>query len=161
MKKIVIIITLILALVLTSCSATVEKGKKLMSDRKYDDAIEVFQKVIEKDETNYDAWFGIIKSQIKNDEYDDAEDSLKDLFEIIDENYDEGSDVDYEPIFDDFQKYADDIIEEEGSLSRWYDRLIPAPVDITSFDYQTYETGTEIVLTVPEETELYYNMANE
>lgn len=162
MKRVLIVFTLIFALLLTSCTATVKKGQKLMSDREYDKAIEVFEKVIDKDETNYDAWFGIVKSQIKDDEYEDAEDTLEDLFDVIDENYDEDSeDVDYESVLEDFQDYANDIIEEEGSLGEWYTKLQPAYVDISEFDYMTYEAGTKIELTLPEDTEVYYNLEDE
>lgn len=158
MKKMLMIFTLILALLLTSCTATVDKGKKLSIDREYDKAIEVFNKVIDKDETNYEAWLGIVKAQVKDDEYDDAEDTLKDLYEVLDENYDEDSDVDYESIFEDFQRYAEDIIEEEGSIGSWYEKLYPSYVDISGFDSMTYEIGNDIKLEIPKDLDLYYNL---
>lgn len=162
MKKSLIIFVMICLLILTSCSgASVEKGKKLISEKKYAEAIEIFDKLIEKDETNYEAWFGKVKSQIKDDEFDDAEDTLEALFKVIEDDFGKNKDIDYEVIIADFQDYAQDVINEEGSMGDWYDKLKPPTIDITHMDYESYEIGSTETLTVPKDITVYYNFKGE
>lgn len=159
MKKSVIIFTLICVLLLTSCSgASLEKGQKLYKDKKYTEAIEVFDKLIQKDETNYEAWLEKVKVQIKDDEYDDAEDTLEALFEVIEDDYGKNKDLDYDEIIADFQDYAQDIIKEEGSLGNWYTKLQPPTIDIYHLDYMSYEVGATETIDVPKDVKVYYNL---
>lgn len=158
MKKSLTIFMMISILLLTSCSgASIEKGQKLYKDKKYDEAIEVYDKLIEKDETNYEAWLEKVKTQIKDDEYDDAEDTLEDLFKVLEDDYGENDDLDYEKIVEDFQDYAQDIIKEEGSIGNWYTKMQPPTIDIYHMDYMSYEVGATESLDVPKDVKVYYN----
>lgn len=158
MKKSVVLVLMICVLLLTSCSgASIEKGKKLYKDKKYTEAIEVYDKLIEKDETNYEAWLEKVKTQIKDDEYDEAEETLEDLFKILEDDYGKNDDLDYEKIVDDFQDYAQDIIKEEGSIGDWYTKLQPPTIDIYHMDYMSYEVGSTEKLDVPKGIKVYYN----
>lgn len=159
MKKIVVVVVLSFVLLFTSCGgATIEKGKKLLSEKKYIEAIEVFEKLIEKDETNYEAWYGKIKAQIKDDEYRDAEDTLEELFGIIEEHYDDDKDVDYAAVIEEYQEYADDIVKEEGGLGSWYEKVQPPKIDISNMDYMSYPVDSTQEIDVPKGVNVYYNL---
>lgn len=159
MKKRLFCILLILLLVLTACKPSLEKGKELLSDKKYEEAIEIFNQLLDEDETNYDAWFGIIKSQIKDDEYDDAEDTLEDLLDVVTDNYDEDDEnVDYEDVIDEIQDFAEDIIDEEGEIGDWYTELQPQMIDLWDIDYGTYGVDEILTLPVPDKGDVYYNL---
>jgi hypothetical protein len=150
-------------LMVTSCSGvSVEKGMNLLDDGKIDEAIEVFEAITKEDETNFEAWFGIVEALIEDEEYEDADEVLEEIYEILEDYYeDENEDIDYEDILDDLEDYADDILDEGEELGDWYAEAIPVKVNISYLDGGSAYVGETIFLDVPEGAKLYYNFTGD
>jgi len=162
MRRIISIGLILSLLFVTSCSLggpSLDKANKLLDDEKYSDAIDMFQELIDENETEFDAWFGIVEAYMQDEEFGDAEDTLEEMLDVIIDNYDiDDEDIDYESIVEDFQDYVADIIKENDEIGAWYTDFLPAYIDVQSMDFETFGIDEEIMLSVPEGAEVYYNL---
>lgn len=167
MKKLVGILMLSMVLLLTSCSllggASVEKAEGLLDKGKYDEAVEMFQTMIDEDELNFDAWFALLDAQLDEEEFSDMDETLEELLNVIEDNYDEDDEeIDYEDIVDDFMKAAEDLMDED-EIGDWYDALALPYFDTSYLSWETFGVGDEIVLDydqmyITDDVKLLYNL---
>lgn len=153
----VIILT---SFMLSGCASTekqLEKAAGYVSDKEYEKAVTIYNKLIKKSETNYDAWIGLAKAYIKSDDLKEADKTLSDLFDIVKDNYDpEDEKVDYESVLKNMKKLGATLLKEE-EVGEWYAELNPAAQDVSTL-LSTYDLGAKITFEVPEGLELYYTI---
>lgn len=126
MKRLTGILILILMMVLSSCTmlspASLEKAEKLRDSDKTEKAIEVYEELIEEDEENFDAWFGLTETYIETKSFLEAAETLNDLSEVVIDELDSDDD-EFEDAFDDLYGYLEDLNEEEVEYDGEYDQI--------------------------------------
>lgn len=92
MNRFKLVWVLSIVLILTSCTAlqpaSIDKAEKLLDQDKLDEAVVVYEELIDEDEEDYEAWFGLVELYMDDDEYEDAADVLEDLAEVLLDEYD-------------------------------------------------------------------------
>lgn len=163
MKKSLFVTILLSLILLTACGKpTLERAEKYLDKEDYEKAIEIYDKLIEEDESNYEAWLGKMDAYMEDDEYGDAADVAKDLYEVILEAYEaDPEDEAVEDAIKDFKKAAEDIAEEEDDFATWYNDLSYSSIDVSEYAYKTIKVGETIELgEIPEGVMVYYNFDN-
>lgn len=159
-KKLAIVLTLAL-LILTACVPSVEKqlekAAQLVKERDYNEAIEIYEKILDEDETMYEAWDGLVKAYIKDDEYRDADKALEEFFEVIKDNYEQDDEVDYDDWLDEINDYANDILDEDEEVGDWFNELNPPTINLMDLAYD-HDIESPIVLDVPKGMDVYYTL---
>lgn len=89
-------------------------GQKYLSDGEYSEAIAEFEKVLEIDELNADAYLGIAKCYAEDDDYEEACEILEEAIELFE---DEGMDnaKEYKKLKKQYDKYQDKLVVEEDT----------------------------------------------
>jgi len=106
----------IIVLLFTGCDIlmpedSLELAEKYMEKDNIDKAIRVYENLIDEDDENYEAWFGLTETYMEDDEYDDAGDTLEDMAEVIIDNYD-AEEEDFIDVIDDYNKLAKKLAAE-------------------------------------------------
>ncbi|MDA3847164.1 MAG: tetratricopeptide repeat protein, partial [Vallitaleaceae bacterium] len=112
-----VLILLSVSILFTGCDilkseATIERAEKYMDRDDIDKAIEVYEELVDNDEEDYEAWFGLADAYMEDEEFEDAGDMLLDMAEVIIDNYDE-EDEDLQDIIDDYDDFAEDLADED------------------------------------------------
>lgn len=76
MKKRIGAVILIMMMALTGCKTPVEKGVQLLQEKKYNEAIEVFQKEIDQNENLAEAYRGLGLCFWEKEQYGEASDAM-------------------------------------------------------------------------------------
>lgn len=77
MRKVCIIITTLLACLLVGCANPVEDGVKQLEEKKYEKAIESFEKAIEKEKDVAEAYKGIGIAYFEQKDYEKAQEAFE------------------------------------------------------------------------------------
>jgi len=108
-------------LLMTSCSLltpepSLDRAEKLVKDGKIDEAIDMYDALLDDDEENNDAWIGLVEAYMEDEEWADAADVMADWAKIIEDNYDP-DDRDYKNAVDDYRDLAADIQSEDEDVT--------------------------------------------
>lgn len=148
---------LILSLI-TGCSLfdkpSEDTAKELLKDGKIDQAIEMYEKLLEDDEDNHGLWEGLVTCYFEDKDYEEAADVMEDWAEIIEEQYDDG-DEGYEDAYEDFMDIKMDLIREDIDLFVPSPVFEDEPVDEKPVIYLYPETTTEVTVTLDYDGELF------
>lgn len=159
-KKLTIMLTVLL-LVLTACTPSVEaqleKAAQLVKDKDFNEAIEIYEKVLDEDDTNFEAWDGLVKAYMKDKEYKDAEEELEKFFEAVKDNFEEDEDVDYEDWLDEINDHAKEIMDEDEDVGDWYNELNPPMIDLSMVPYNA-DLDQPLELDIPKGVDVYYTL---
>lgn len=150
MKKILTVGLCILVLMsLVGCAKTDEQ----LVDQGYDSikkdpdkAIELFEEVLDNDDENIDAYLGLMEVYSREEAYKELEKTMEDIFDI----FDEIDEDDLEDIYEDMEDYAEDILDEEDEMGRWYEEFIAY---FSSNDDDDETTSTEEATATEEQEE--------
>lgn len=152
---------LILVMVVSACSQSPEKryeeGEQLLRNRAYDDAIEIFEGLLDEDPLNYDAWHDLMKALVRDQQLAKASDTLTKYYETVKEDYQKNESVSYQDLLRDVLAYGYDIRSGGGYVADWIDTLQPGPVSLDQVPYDL-EEGDLIELDVPEGMTLYWTL---
>lgn len=126
MKKLAGILILIMLVVLSGCTmlspASLEKAEKLRDKDKLDQAIEVYEALIDEDEENLEAWFGLAETYMEMESFLESADTLNQTAEVILGEFDSDED-EFEDAFDDLYGYLEDLDEESVDYDGEYDQI--------------------------------------
>ncbi|MDA3847516.1 MAG: BMP family ABC transporter substrate-binding protein [Vallitaleaceae bacterium] len=108
-------------LLLTSCSLFVresseEEAEKLVKDGKFDEAVEMYEELIDEDEENHDLWVGLVEVHMEEEEWEAAADVMKDWADIIEEIYEDDPE-EVEDAIKDYQDLKEEIEDEDEDVS--------------------------------------------
>jgi len=91
---------------------SIELAEKYMDRNKIEKAIEVYQALIDDDEEDYEAWFGLAQAYMEEEEFEDAGDTLTDMIEVVMDNS-ASKDKDFLDALDDYSDLVDDLADED------------------------------------------------
>ncbi len=140
-----------------SVEKQLEKAKELVKDKDYKEAIEIYEAILDENETEFEAWDGLVNAYMKDDEYEDADETLEEFFEAVKDDYEEDDEVDYDDWLEEINDYAMDILDEDEEVGDWFDELNPPMIDLSMVDYDQ-SIDEPIVLDIPKGLDVYYTL---
>jgi len=161
MKKRWLPLVLISILLVTACSPSVkkqlDKADDLVREKEYKDAAKIYEAILDKDKTEYEAWDGLVKAYIKKKKYKDADEALEAYFKVVKKEYGEDEEVDYDDLLEDIHDYARDILEDNEEVGSWYEALSPPMIDLKEISLE-HNIKEPLKLDVPKDVEVYYTL---
>ena len=161
MKKRLFVALLAAVLLITACVPSIkkdlDKAEDLVKDEEYKDAIKIYEKILDKDETQYEAWNGLVEVYIEDKEYKDADEVLEDYFKVVKDEYEEDEDIDYDDLLKEIQDYGKDILDEDEEVGDWYEELNPPMIDLSEIN-PNHSIDEPLELDVPKDVDVYYTL---
>lgn len=90
-------------------------AKSLLSDGEIDEAIDMYEDLIDEDEDDHDYWEGLVEAYMEDEDYESASHVMEDWKAVIEEQYRDG-DNDYEDGLDAYADLAEDIMDEDSDI---------------------------------------------
>ena len=161
MKTKILSALMVVVLLVSACSQSgidqLDQGQELLRNREYDAAIEIFEGLTEEDAANFDAWHGLVKAMIRDNQYAHAEEALGQYFAAIESTYEANSDVENRDLMRDVVSFASTIQSEGERMGSWYKELEVPYLDFYDIS-GNYDLGQPITLEAPEGITLYYTL---
>lgn len=161
MKTKMLALIMIVVMMVTACSPSVSdqlaKGQELLRNREYDASIEIFEEIVEADETQFDAWHSLVKAMVRDEQYAHAEEALEKYFKAIEGTYESNTDVENRDLIRGVVNFAKDIQSEGERMGSWFDQLEVPNLDFYDLS-GNYDIGETITLDAPKGITLYYTL---
>jgi hypothetical protein len=130
----VVMVLIMVGCVPTGGKASIDKAYDLIDDKEYDDAIDMFEDLIDEDNDALEAYLGLVEANIEAEEYGDADKALEDLQEVIIDLFDEDEPDDMEKEIEGFLEFAE-ILDEEEELGDWILDLLDSDIPLSDYDF--------------------------